>query len=215
MIPPPVFVTARLNSTRLPRKHFLDIGGISVINHIIARLIHFGFNPYICVPDEDCEAFLDHTQAGPIFGGDPENVEKRLLKVASRTKTKKFHHLDGDDPWFDERAIAMSFNAGGTILPPVESDDGSGICGTTFDLTAMEEKRYLLWNDRRAYPQRLTLDYPEDHHLITAVNRMVGGYMAPRWAVDELFVKNPDLHKINWFRTAEWKARQDAEKSGH
>ena len=66
----------------------------------------------------------------------------------------------------------------------------------------------------QVWPQRLTLDYPEDYHLLCAVNRMVGGYMAPWHAIEDLFRRNPDLHRINYFRNAEWKAKQNADRLG-
>jgi hypothetical protein len=84
--------------------------------------------------------------------------------------------------------------------------------GTSFNLDApagpvleLRDAGELPW------PQRLTLDYPEDYALIRMIAAEIG-YMAPRAAVDDLFLLNPDLHKINWFRNADWKARQLTEK---
>ena len=54
---------------------------------------------------------------------------------------------------------------------------------------------------------RLTLDYEEDYWLLATVQRIVGS-LAPRKEIDELFRKNPDLYKINWFRNQEWKKKQ-------
>jgi hypothetical protein len=70
----------------------------------------------------------------------------------------------------------------------------------------------LLDAGSHVWPVRLTLDYPEDHALISMIARE-HGYMAPRQAIDELFVKNPQLHLINWFRNREWKEWQDNERS--
>jgi hypothetical protein len=39
----------------------------------------------------------------------------------------------------------------------------------------------------------------------------VGGN-APRKEVDDLFRRNPDLYKMNWFRNQEWKEAQLAKK---
>ena len=54
---------------------------------------------------------------------------------------------------------------------------------------------------------RLTLDYKEDYWLLESVRRMVGS-LASRENVDQLFLSNPDLYKINWFRNDEWKQGQ-------
>jgi spore coat polysaccharide biosynthesis protein SpsF (cytidylyltransferase family) len=58
---------------------------------------------------------------------------------------------------------------------------------------------------------RLTLDYEEDYWLLESVRRMVGN-LASRDKVDRLFLSNPDLYKINWFRNDEWKAGQLSKK---
>ena len=58
---------------------------------------------------------------------------------------------------------------------------------------------------------RLTLDYEEDYWLLCSVLRVLGG-MASREKVDELLDKNPELHKVNWFREKEWKSGQLAKK---
>ena len=54
---------------------------------------------------------------------------------------------------------------------------------------------------------RLTLDYEEDYWLLVSIQRTLGS-MAPRNEVDNLFRRNPDLFKINWFRSEEWKQGQ-------
>ena len=47
----------------------------------------------------------------------------------------------------------------------------------------------------------------EDYWLLESIRKILGN-LATRQAIDELFLKNPDLHKINWFRNEEWKERQ-------
>jgi|TARA_B100001971_G_scaffold170712_1_gene162832 spore coat polysaccharide biosynthesis protein SpsF (cytidylyltransferase family) len=54
---------------------------------------------------------------------------------------------------------------------------------------------------------RLTLDYEEDYWLLCTVQRIVGNF-ASRKEIDDIFRRNPDLFKINWFRNEEWKQRQ-------
>jgi spore coat polysaccharide biosynthesis protein SpsF (cytidylyltransferase family) len=209
----PVFILARATSTRLPRKHFLDFGGRTVIEHMVLRCQHFGFKPHLCVPFGEAEEFNKHLNyVVDIFGGDRDNVENRLLQAAKYFKIDQFHALDGDDLFFDEDEIYYSGPYYKSLAPRI-SESGNGICGTSYslDIGNKDERRFQP-NRQYPWPQRLTLDYPEDYHLLLAVTRMVGGFMAPRSAVDELFVRNPDLHKINWFRTEEWKMRQLKER---
>lgn len=201
----PVLITARTGSTRLPEKHFLKLGNLTVIEHVVRRCEHFGFRPILCVPTDDAERFKGLCE---MYWGDPDNVEVRISMAALKFAIRKFHHLDGDDPFFSPWAIRDTFDQRyARIHPSPQSCAGQAIMGASYNLEGEgEDTARDLYN--APWPQRLTLDYIEDYHLLLAVNRMVGGYMAPRWVVDELFVKNPDLHKINWFRTEEWKSRQ-------
>jgi spore coat polysaccharide biosynthesis protein SpsF (cytidylyltransferase family) len=54
---------------------------------------------------------------------------------------------------------------------------------------------------------RLTLDYEEDYWLLSSVARILGN-SASRDEVDKLFLNNPDLAKVNFFRNEEWKKAQ-------
>jgi spore coat polysaccharide biosynthesis protein SpsF (cytidylyltransferase family) len=199
----------------LPGKHFLDIGsGMMVMQHVERRCRHFGMQPVFCVPAPEISEF-DQWLGCTVYGGDPDNLEARLIECAIGLELKQFHHLDGDDPFFDETGIVSSMRAlqqsnAARITPSYESQSGSGRMGTSYNLMQNAQGEGILVEEGRTapWPQRLTLDYIEDYHLLLVVNRIVGGYMAPRWAVDDAFVRNPDLHKINWFRTAEWKDRQ-------
>jgi spore coat polysaccharide biosynthesis protein SpsF (cytidylyltransferase family) len=213
----PVLIAARANSTRLPGKHFLDLGGMPSIAHVVARARHFGFDPVVICPTYDAKLFRPHTTAD-IEEGDPDHVETRALEVAHRRDLRLFHLLDADDPYFDPIAVLESAtHAAGyrrqRVNPSWHSLAGSGRMGTSFNLDApageiidLRDAGELPW------PQRLTLDYPEDYALIRMIAAELGPY-APRATVDDLFRRNPDLHRINWHRTHEWKARQDAEKA--
>ena len=54
---------------------------------------------------------------------------------------------------------------------------------------------------------RLTLDYEEDYWLLASIARILGNN-ASRESVDQLFLENPDLAKVNFFRNDEWKHAQ-------
>ena len=53
----------------------------------------------------------------------------------------------------------------------------------------------------------MTLDFKEDYLLLRAVKNILGDNLS-REHIDKLFINNPDLHKINWFRNKEWKQNQ-------
>jgi spore coat polysaccharide biosynthesis protein SpsF (cytidylyltransferase family) len=212
-----VLIAARATSERLPGKHFLDLAGMPSIEHVVRRACHFGLQPIVIVPHLEASEFRAYT-AAEVEEGDAEDVETRALEVAHRRSLRLFHLLDADDPFFDPIAVLESVHhaAGarsGRVTPSWHSLSGSGRMGTSFNLDApagpvleLRDAGDLPW------PQRLTLDYPEDYALIRMVAEQLG-YMAPRSAVDELFLLNPDLHKINWFRNREWKERQLSEQA--
>ena len=215
----PVMIAARLGSSRLPNKMLLDLGGMPVIEHMVKRCSHFGFRPIICCNfREDAEKFSAETSCLDVFGT-TSDVETALIECAMHYGLSVFHQIDGDDPFFCRDMVVASvqcFRQGkfSRILPSIYSQSGSGLVGTSYNLPAPEDSVVEVLPDpaNAIWPQRLTLDYEEDYHLLSAVNRMVGGYMAPRWAVDQLFERNPDLHKINWFRNEEWKRKQLSDK---
>jgi spore coat polysaccharide biosynthesis protein SpsF (cytidylyltransferase family) len=212
----PVLIAARCESERLPRKHFLDLNGMPVIEHVVRRAGHFGLQPIVIVPHLEAHEFNAYSSA-EVEEGDADHVETRALEVAHRRDLRLFHLLDGDDAFFDPIAVLESVHhaAGarsGRVTPSWHSLSGGGRMGTSFNLDApagpvleLRDAGELPW------PQRLTLDYPEDYALIRMVAAELG-YMAPRAAVDDLFLLNPDLHKINWFRNRVWKQRQLIER---
>ena len=53
--------------------------------------------------------------------------------------------------------------------------------------------------------------YDEDYWMLQTVRRIVGN-LADRKTIDQLFIDNPNLYQINWFRNEEWKAGQLSKK---
>ncbi len=217
----PCFITASLDSERLPRKYLLPLGVTNVIDYIVRRCNHFSFKPILCVPEYDVKEFGEASPNTEIFGGDPQNVETRLIECAHHLNIKTFHNLDGDDPFFDEFAVLDSFQCAvqqrlWRVTPSYNSRSGTGRVGTSYNLDSPQggDRNWLDQLTTYPWPQRLTLDYAEDYHLIVAVDRMCGGFMAPRTVIDDLFIRNPDLHKVNWFRNEAWKERQINERPG-
>ena len=58
---------------------------------------------------------------------------------------------------------------------------------------------------------RLTLDYQEDYWLLASIARILGNN-ASREDVNQLFVNNPDLTKVNFFRNEQWRDLQLSKK---
>lgn len=199
----------------------MPLGGLPMIEHVLRRAQHFGFHPILCIPTGEYDEFNAAVTTIDLFEGHATDVQTRLMECAHHHKIRIFHALDGDDPFFDPFAVIESYQSAIAqrlyrILPSYHSQSGSGRMGTTYNLECPTGgERHLLDSADYPWPQRITVDYEEDYHLVCTIDRAVGGYMALRKEVDTLFVRNPQLHLLNWFRTQEWRERQlDEQRSG-
>ncbi len=174
------------------------------------------------------------------FRGSILNKLKRWRDCCDHFNIEKFHTVDADDPFFDGELMKKSFsllNEGYDMVCPTKSSSAGAatvgysltrdIINKASELTEENEDTEMMWyyvnkvNGLRKIilPEqktnqirvRLTLDYTEDYWLLQTVRRIVGN-LASRKDVDDLFIKNPDLYKINWFRNEEWKKGQLSKK---
>jgi len=174
------------------------------------------------------------------FRGSMLNKLKRWLDCCEHFKIEKFHTVDADDPFFDGELIKKSFillNKGYDMVCPTESSSaGAASVGYSMtkdiiykacELTGENEDTEMMWyyvnkveglrkiilpeQELNKIKVRLTLDYKEDYWLLQTVQRILGN-LASRKDVDDLFLRNPDLYKVNWFRNEEWKKGQLAKK---
>jgi len=174
------------------------------------------------------------------FRGSMLNKLKRWCDCCDHFNIEKFHTVDADDPFFDGELMKKSFmllNEGYDMVCPTESSSAGAatvgysitrnIINKACKLTEENEDTEMMWyylekvkglrkivlpeEERGQIQVRLTLDYEEDYWLLQTVRRIVGNF-ATRKNVDDLFRRNPDLYKINWFRNEEWKKGQVAKK---
>jgi len=236
----PVFVTARTTSSRLPKKCLLPLGDGNVIEHIIRRAKFFDLDPIVCTTNnssDDVLAQIANQEGVRYFRGADNDKLKRWRDCCVAFDIPAFHSIDGDDPFFDPILVKESFallaKGYDVISPTYASMVGSGSVGysltqdivnAAWDLTTTLNtemvwhflsrvpwvKEITLVQDINALQVRLTLDYIEDYWLISTIYRLVGGN-ASRKEVDDVFRRNPDFYKINWFRNQEW---QDAQRVG-
>ncbi|QWD62352.1 cytidylyltransferase domain-containing protein [Polynucleobacter sp. MWH-UH25E] len=175
------------------------------------------------------------------FRGELRNKLKRWADCATFFDLTSFHTIDADDPFFDgveiKSSMALLRNGSYEMVSPSKvSSSGGGSVGFSLatelisravsDL-AQDEDTEMMWFylekisnirsitllDNPLTPKnlRLTLDYQEDYWLLESVRRIVGNY-ATRDCIDRLFIDNPDLYKVNWFRNEDWKLGQVAKK---
>lgn len=234
----PVFITVRTSSTRLPQKCLLPFGDGNILEHIIRRAKHYDLNPIVCTTVDESDDIVQQIaekEATQCFRGSILNKLKRWRNCCYHFNSEKFHTVDADDPFFDADLVKKSFallGKGYDMVCPTKSSSAGGasvgysltrdIIARACELAGDDEDTEMMWYYLEKMPDlkstrlkdtsnpikaRLTLDYEEDYWLLVSIQRMVGS-MVPRNEVDNLFRRNPDLYKINWFRNEEWKQGQ-------
>ena len=175
------------------------------------------------------------------FRGPVANKLLRWHLCCEHFNIESFHSVDADDPFFDGEEVKNSMNTllkeGLDMVCPSKSSSSGG-ASVGYSLTADIVKRAcvdiaedidteMMWYHISKIPNlktkvlpetrknlskvRLTLDYEEDYWLLESVRRILGN-LASRDEVDQLFLKNPDMYKINWFKNEAWKAGQLSKK---
>ena len=188
-------------------------------------------------PEDDVIEQVAADEKVKCFRGLLQNKLKRWADCAEYFDIDMFHTIDADDPFFDGEEMKKSMRLLSAenidMVYPTESSSSGGAsvgyslttdivkqaCSNLSEETDTEMmwsyiekisnlKSKILTEERKFIPKmRLTLDYEEDYWLLESVRRIVGN-LADRSKIDDLFIKNPDLYKINWFRNEEWKAGQ-------
>ena len=176
------------------------------------------------------------------FRGSLENKLNRWLACATKFQLADFHTIDVDDPFFDplqvKESIEILREKKLDIVSPTEiSSNGSASVGYSIKNDCLIENQkifngitqiemidsiFIQFENLKheilisQFPDfsniRLTLDYPEDYHLLIFVLKELGPFCT-RAEIGELFRKNPDLYKFNWFRNIEWSANQTSIRS--
>ena len=175
------------------------------------------------------------------FRGSMNNKLKRWYDCSEEFGVKSFHTIDADDPFFDGSEMIKSIKllrSGNydVVSPTVSSSSGGASVG--YSLTGDIIKRALygladntdtemMWYylekisgiKMKTLPElgnqnvkvRLTLDYVEDYWLLVSIVRILGNTPS-RAEINQLFINNPDLMRVNFFRNNEWKAAQTSKK---
>ena len=175
------------------------------------------------------------------YRGSLDNKLQRWLDCAMHFNIDTFHTIDADDPFFDgnemKDSVKILQEKGLDMVKPTKSSSAGG-ASVGYSLSTDIVKRAckgldkntdteMMWYYMEKVPDlktkvlpetresitkmRLTLDYEEDYWLLESVRRILGN-LASRDEVDLLFLSNPDMYKINWFRNKEWKAGQLSKK---
>ena len=174
------------------------------------------------------------------FRGSTVNKLKRWLDCCDYFDLEEFHTVDADDPFFDgdemKKSMALLYEGYDMVSPTVASSSGGASVGYSItreiiakacSMISDDEDTEMMWYyinqvegikkivlpdiDSNSFSIRLTLDYEEDYWLLLTIQRILGNF-ASRKEVDNLFKRNPDLYKVNWFRNKEWEKNQKKNK---
>lgn len=187
-------------------------------------------------PEDDRITELAESAGVPHYRGPTDNKLLRWRECCEHFGLDAFHSVDADDPFFcgDEvkRSFALLQTGFDMVAPTLSSSAGGATVG--YSLTAEVIARAckglkdnadteMMWSYMERVPglkktllsdpeshvvrARMTLDYWEDYVMMEAV-RLIVGNLATRSEIAELLERNPDLEKINAFRTAEWSEKQ-------
>lgn len=135
---PIALITVRSSSSRLPGKCFLNLGGQTVLEHVIRRAIYGGFEPIVCtsIQNEDNEIVKIASSVGVrSFQGDLENKILRWSTCMEKFDVSKAHLVDADDPFFDYDEMKKSYllldAPYDLVLTSKKSDNGFASVGTS------------------------------------------------------------------------------------
>jgi len=110
-----IFLTARLKSTRLPRKVLKEVNGKAVIDYLIKRLQDNIADEKIIIctstntQDDELEKIARNNKVD-ISRGSEEDVLERYYQAALRFNIEKFYIIYGDEPFVDLEIMKKTFN---------------------------------------------------------------------------------------------------------
>jgi len=171
------------------------------------------------------------------YRGPIANKLLRWSQCCEHFSLDSFHSVDADDTFFCGDEVKRSYELLQTgfdmVAPSPSSSNGGATVG--YSLTADIVKRAslgmsddldteMMWSyiervsglkkivlkdpSNFVVKNRMTLDYHEDYVLLEAIRLMIGN-LATREQVFNIIKKNPNLVKINEFRSGEWKQGQN------
>jgi len=231
------FITVRVGSLRLRGKCLLKFGEGNVLEHVIRRARFLGFEPLICttlLKEDNIIEKIANKEGCLVYRGSAKDKLRRWLDACEKFNIKSFHTIDADDLFFDGELGQKSFQLLQKGYDIVYPSNNTYVGSIGFSLTRdiikkacsikVSDDTEMMWYYIERVPQvrkiefpvsdvktstiRLTLDYEEDYWLLLTVLRILGP-QATRTEIEDLFIRNPDLHQINWFRNEEWKRIQE------
>lgn len=111
-----IVVGARLNSSRLPRKHMLELAGVPMITRIFDRLAETGAKVVLATTADDFNrdlVRLARASGVPVvdYSGDVNDVVGRVNEVVAKYQPERVVYVCGDCPLVSQDYIRMALQA--------------------------------------------------------------------------------------------------------
>ena len=111
-----IIIQARINSTRLPGKIFKQVGGVSLLEHLLRRLLTTSLPIIVAVPTQDEVIFkkkllsIDKNYLSPtsqiqLFAGNEADVLSRYVAAARLYQLSVIIRVTGDNPLTSEECL--------------------------------------------------------------------------------------------------------------
>lgn len=139
------FLSVRTASSRLKKKCLLSFGQYNFLEHSIKRCLIFRLNPIICttnLKEDNLICKIAKKYSVQFFRGSSNNRIKRWYDCAVHFKLAKFHTIDVDDPFFDNKSIKKSLNflkKYDLVFPSNKSRTGGGSEGYSIKTIVLEK----------------------------------------------------------------------------
>ena len=231
-------ITVRSDSTRLPRKCFLEFPNRTVLEHNILRARHFGIRPIVCTTNEKSDnevVEIAKKLEVEYFRGPSQNKMLRWLLCSENFGLNSFHTLDCDDPFIDFSLVTKSLamlndDELDYVKPSSRSSAGAATVGYSIDTDFlslclkdfMEDADTEMIEpilERVVKAEYKEVEEPETNQIRLTLDYLEDwvliyfleskcGVTGTRQEIDDYLRQHPNLNKINWFRNNEWRDRQ-------
>lgn len=232
-----VIITARLKSSRLPRKVLIEVSGRRVIDYLILRLkANTERKIILCTsthPSDDELVEVAQEHGIECFRGSEEDVIDRYYEACKAYGVSTFYIVYGDEPFVDIDTMNATFTllkpdqkiwvkndrlpvgtfGYGMTFPAIEeinrnkTSDQNEVWGEMVSRMAIQTL-YACEPDPAHHDIRLTIDYPEDLQVFTALL----GAAQERFSTIGLgeliqFYRDMNLWSVNGHRSEEYNQR--------
>tara|TARA_Y100001960_G_C14737023_1_gene860878 strand:- start:901 stop:1650 length:750 start_codon:yes stop_codon:yes gene_type:complete len=197
------FVSARVNSSRLPNKCLLPFGETTVLRHGIRRARDNGLNPIVCTPsspENDVIAEAAEKEKVKCFRGHNDDRLRRWLDCANENKISAFHTVDVDDPFFDPEMMKASFSLlidedFDFVEPTTLASSGNACVGFSIRRSIVEkacklyqpgENSELLWYYLKAVENYRSIILPQSDFCSSVEARLTLDYEEDYWLLQSI-----------------------------